>query len=50
MSLYKSTHTRLGGKMRGLHAVFPWLLKYDTDVAVRLWNMREALYESRATA
>jgi|HubBroStandDraft_3_1064219.scaffolds.fasta_scaffold393411_2 hypothetical protein len=23
---------------------------YDTDVAVRLWHMSEAIYESRATA
>ena len=81
--------------MRGLHAVFPWLLKeipgllafpehtaetavyaasspdldgvtgrfflrcretrtkqitYDNSVAVRLWNMSQALYESRASA
>ena len=95
MTLCESTLTHLGDNMRGLHAVFPWLLKriplllafperaartpiyvasfadldsvsgrfflrcrktctkqitYDTDVAVRLWNMSEALYESRTPA
>jgi hypothetical protein len=34
MSLYKSTHARLGDKMRGSHAGFPWLL--SAFVATRL--------------
>ena len=89
------TLRRLGGNLRGLPAVFPWIVKrippllalpeeaartpvyvasspdldgvsgrfflrcrttrtkditHDTDVAARLWNMSEALYESRGTA